>query len=112
MDEIIAKIMLLITQLDPSIALKYSDVQMLTFIEIALTIVGDDAPEGKQELAVALLTLDLLSTPDRSNTTSKTIGGVSISYASGASTSKWRTLYDNLMNEYLSNDQTLHYTGI
>ncbi|MGL5712740.1 MAG: hypothetical protein ACRCX2_06955, partial [Paraclostridium sp.] len=75
-------------------------------------LVDKDIPDDKKNIAIALITLDMLSTPERSNTTSKTISGVSISYSTGASTSKWRKMYEDMLNGMITSDISIYYVGI
>lgn len=102
----------LIKVLDPTISLRYTDEQLLIFIEIASTLVSPDIPDDKEVLAVALLTLDMLSKPEQSNITSKQIAGVRMTYTAGASTSKWKEMYDSLVSGEATSETSVHYVGI
>ena len=110
--ELIAKVLIAIKNLDPTISTKYTDAQIIVFIDIANAIIDDSIAEDKVVLCLALITLDLLSTPETSNSTGKSIGAVSISYSSKVGTSKWRTMYEALLNGTLISDNSIMYVGI
>lgn len=88
-----------------------------TIINIAYTIAKNDSLSGENLiLGTALLTLDLLFSKVGSGENryaSKTIEGVSITYATGEyDISKWRNLYEMLLNGAYNSEYDLHYVGI
>lgn len=105
-------IIALMTQLSPALTTKFTEGQQVTFIGISRVIIPEDVDDSKKDLALALLTLDMLSSPERSNISSTSIGSVSISYKGASGISKWKELYNSLINGQDSDDLQLLYRGI
>jgi len=111
MNEDIMEIML---DLYPPLYTRYANSQMNRIIEIAMVVTVDNGLTGATaNLGLALMTLDILSTPDRSNITSKRIKGVEIEFSdSKASYSNWKAMYDSLVNGTVNDELKLFYVGI
>lgn len=101
--------------LEPSFRSVFDEEALDIYITLAGNIVDAIDPklnEKKRVSAIAFLTLDMLSIQDMSNVSSKKIVGVAETYNNKNATSKWRKLYDTLLNDYMTGDMTLNYTGI
>lgn len=105
-------IIALMTQLSPELTTRFTDEQQNTFISISKVILPEDIESDRKDLALALLTLDMLSTPERSNISSTSIGNVSISYKGSSGISKWKLMYNSLVSGEDNGDLQLLYRGI
>ncbi len=104
--------LIIMLELEPNLNILYPDAKIEHMITIATTIVeADKLKEEKKALGIALLSLDLLSYPTRSNIKSQKIGKVEESYYNSG-VSKWRELYNSLVNETLDNEISINYVGI
>lgn len=85
-----------------------------SIIEIALIIATNDGlTDENLILGTALLTLDMLfPSHSESGVSSRSIDGVSESYSSTYTYSKWKRLYDMLLNGTYDNSISLYYAGI
>lgn len=93
---------------------RYTMSQMSHIIEIARVVtIGNGLTGTAVDLGLALISLDLLSTPDRSNVTSKRVKGVQIEFSdSKVGYSNWRLMYDSLVDGIMSDELSLYYVGI
>lgn len=114
MDEIVFLVLERIKLLDPSLSSKYSDEQLLIYIELAYAYVStiEDLDETKLVMAVALKTLSMASLPENSSLSSKKIKDVEITYYQGQGKNKWDSLFDSLLNGSNDSDLSLYYVGI
>ena len=83
-------------------------------IEIALIIATNDGlTDENLILGTALLALDILfPSHSESGVSSRSIDGVSESYSSTYTYSKWKRLYDMLLNGSYDSSISLYYAGI
>lgn len=114
-DVILSQVIDMLPILYPDIGDSLNEGMVSLLFDIAYEIAKNDGLEDSKIVAgIALLILDmLLPTSYEGNVASKTIDGVSISYATHKySISKWRTLYERLVSGMYDTDYTLHYVGI
>lgn len=105
-------VMEIIYILDPNISLTYTGDQIKIFLDIARATVNNiEIDDSKKNLAIALTLLDLLSTPDSSSISRTKIGDVEISY-SGKGITKWKKMFESLLNGTNDSDLDLLYRGI
>lgn len=114
-----------IKTLHPQSAIKYTDEQLIMYIDIVKSVALADTAwmnaemsiedaVKNQELAIALLVLDYLFTSEFGASASrKKVRDVEISFYDASSGTRWKQLYKVLVNNTL-NDQSLelHYVGI
>lgn len=114
MDENVLAVLERIKLLDPSVSLKYSDEQLLIYIELAYAYVStiEDFDETKLVMAVALKTLAMVSLPENSSLSSKKIKDVEITYYQGQGKNKWDSLFDSFLKGDGDSDLALYYVGI
>lgn len=104
--------------LKPEYANGFTDEYIKNIIELCYNIAKNDGfKEDKLYLATAYLVLDILygigKEEGSSTVQSKTIEGVSITYATNKySISRWRTLYEMLLSGKYSTEYSIHYVGI
>lgn len=85
-----------------------------TLIEIATVIATNDGLAGdKFVLGIALLVLDILfPSHSESGVKSRSIDGVSESYGTSYTTSRWKRLYDMLVNGTYDSSISIYYDGV
>jgi len=100
--------------LEPDLTEWYTSRQLQHIIAIAKVIANSDGLSSDTlNLGTALLSLDLLVKPERSNISSQEIGDVSESYSGNTiGYSKWRQMYDSLLNGTADFQLSLHYVGV
>lgn len=83
-------------------------------VDIAKTIATNDGLDGsKLAIGSALLVLDMLfPSHSEEGVRSQRIDGVSQSYVAKYTTSKWRRLYDMLLNGTYDSSISIYYDGI
>lgn len=113
-EEQILEVLTTIKMLDPTVATRFTDEQLLTYVKIANAVVSqiEGIPSEKIVLALSLKTLSLISLPENSSLSSKKIKDVTITYYQGQGKSKWDTLFDSLVSGQEISDKTLEYVGI
>ena len=98
----------------------YSDIEnenqdyIKTLIEIATVIATNDGlADNKLVLGIALLVLDILfPSHSESGVKSRSIDGVSESYGTSYTTSRWKRLYDMLVNGTYDSSISIYYDGV
>lgn len=110
--EDVLRIMSIISTLDPSISNSISEEKWTILINLASSMVSEVIIPEKKDLAIALIALDLATTANSSNMSRKKIGDVEISYYDGATTSKWRLLYESMLAGAVVDDYSIFYVGI
>lgn len=85
-----------------------------TLIEIATVIATNDGlADDKLVLGIALLVLDILfPSHSESGVKSRSIDGVSESYGTSYITSRWKRLYDMLINGTYDSSISIYYDGV
>ncbi|MGL4999968.1 MAG: hypothetical protein ACRC5T_13475 [Cetobacterium sp.] len=113
-DELIFDILLKIRLLDPSLEKKYSQEQLLVYIDLAYSYVSsfDELDDSKVAMATALKTLALAFLPENSSLTKKKIKDVEITYFQGQGKNKWEHMFDSLVKGRDDSDTALRYIGI
>lgn len=93
---------------------KQNQEMISSVIEIALIIATNDGlADDSLTLGAALLALDILfPSHSESGVGSRSIDGVSESYSSTYTYSKWKRLYDMLLNGSYDSSISLYYAGI
>ena len=105
-------VLTIMEQLSPNIKISNTTETLSKFISIADIIVENTEVETKnKDLAVALLSLDMVTIPETSSIRSTSIGDVTISY-SGKGTTKWKSMYDSLVDGVYIGDLSMLYRGI
>lgn len=111
-----ANILLIIKTLYPTINDMYADEELNSYIDICMPIValeGANLTIPEQEYACALLVLDicLAQTENGLFESKKEIKNANISYGKFG-TSRWRNLYDMLINGSSQTDNAIFYVGL
>lgn len=85
-----------------------------SLIEIATIIATNDGlTDDKLVSGIALLVLDILfPSHSESGVKSRSIDGVSESYGTSYATSRWKRLYDMLVNGTYDSSISLYYVGV
>ena len=113
-EEQVIAILLKMNVLDPSIAFTYTEDQLRSYIaiaEMAVDAMGQQIPDERYVLVMAVKTLSLLSIPENSSLSKKKIKDVEVTYFQGQGRNKWDVLLDSLLGDS-SGDDSLNYVGV
>ena len=113
LQNVMFKILDMISILDEKLYNSISTEVLQVLISIAYTAVKNDGLTGDMLIqGTALIVLDMASQDTTTNISSKKIKDVSITMGSGYGVSKWKTLYDSLLNGDVDGIYALRYVGI
>ncbi len=109
--EVLAKMKILDPDLEDDRASEDTIGQLVDIAGVVADTDGIGEGDPKRTLALALITLDMLTKTNEGGVTGKTIKDVEITYSTSTG-SKWFKWYQSLLDGTLDDSKALHYVGL